>query len=591
MKKIFNDQLNHKNLFLFFLIFFLFITIENTFPQNFSSIKISGNKQFSSEKIVSWLKINNELNLHIGVEDSIKFRLTKHLKNEGYFFPTFNQIIIDSANKSLLVDFNEGLPAILSNITFTNHLEDSLFLYRKFNPIMNEIFSEQKIENVIQDILVYYENNGFPFAKITIENISFEKDTSQYNTSIQIAVEKYEKCFINKFEIIGNDKTKDDVIIRATGLKQNQLYMQKVIDLIPQRLNKLRFFENVEPTTFYLDSKKNGVLRISLKEKETNSFDGIIGYVPSTENEKGYFTGFVNFHLLNLLGTGRALSFQWQQINKYSQDLDLRYLEPWIFNYPFNLEFGLFQRKQDSTYIQRNFESRIEYIANEETSFSFSLSTQSTIPSQSLNKFTSVLNSSSTSYSLMMKSDFRDNVYAPTSGIIFLAAYKFSSKKIKNNLLTQYLDFQSSTSLQRIEFDFSIYHEIFYKQVLNFSIHAKELRGSSADLSDLFFLGGTNSLRGYREKQFQGNRILWTNFEYRYLLSNRSFGFLFFNTGYFLKNENQILSIQKQSDFKIGYGFGLTIETGIGVLGVSFALGKGDSFTDGKIHFGIINNF
>jgi outer membrane protein insertion porin family len=41
----------------------------------------------------------------------------------------------------------------------------------------------------------------------------------------------------------------------------------------------------------------------------------------------------------------------------------------------------------------------------------------------------------------------------------------------------------------------------------------------------------------------------------------------------------------------MGYGFGIKIETGIGVLGVSFALAKGDSFSDGKIHFGIVNEF
>jgi outer membrane protein insertion porin family len=41
----------------------------------------------------------------------------------------------------------------------------------------------------------------------------------------------------------------------------------------------------------------------------------------------------------------------------------------------------------------------------------------------------------------------------------------------------------------------------------------------------------------------------------------------------------------------MGYGAGLSIETGIGVLGVSYALGQGDAFSDGKIHFGILNEF
>lgn len=139
--------------------------------------------------------------------------------------------------------------------------------------------------------------------------------------------------------------------------------------------------------------------------------------------------------------------------------------------------------------------------------------------------------------------------------------------------------------------DFSTFYEIFSRHILALSIHGRELRGSSFEISDLYFLGGTNSLRGYREKQFQGNRLLWSNFEYRFLLTRRSFAFLFFDSGYFLRSEDLIQDILKISDVKLGYGIGINLETGLGVLGVSFALAKGDSFSDGKIHFGILNEF
>jgi len=127
--------------------------------------------------------------------------------------------------------------------------------------------------------------------------------------------------------------------------------------------------------------------------------------------------------------------------------------------------------------------------------------------------------------------------------------------------------------------------------VLALEINGKELRGPSFEESDLFRLGGTNSLRGYREDQFLGNRIFWTNLEYRFFLSRRTFAFLFFDTGYYLRNEDKERSVQKMEEFKTGYGLGLNLETAIGVLSVSFALAQGDSFSDGKIHFGIVNEF
>ncbi len=66
---------------------------------------------------------------------------------------------------------------------------------------------------------------------------------------------------------------------------------------------------------------------------------------------------------------------------------------------------------------------------------------------------------------------------------------------------------------------------------------------------------------------------------------------MFFDTGYYLRNEELERNIERTEGFKIGYGLGINLETGIGVLGVNFGIAEGDSFSDGKIHFGILNEF
>jgi outer membrane protein insertion porin family len=266
-------------------------------------------------------------------------------------------------------------------------------------------------------------------------------------------------------------------------------------------------------------------------------------------------------------------------------------MEPWLFDFPFNIEGRLFQRKQDSTYVQRNLEGSLEYLATHEISASIIIGTQSTIPSELNSTNFSVFNSTSFTTGVNFRIDTRDDFYSPTKGIYFNNSYKFSSKKINGPAGFITSDTKTDFTLQRLEFDFNFFSQFFRRQVAAIGIHGRELRGDNTDLSDLYFLGGANSLRGYKEKQFQGNRILWLNLEYRLLLSNRSFAFLFFDDGYFLRNEDRQKNIPENSSFKIGYGFGLNIETGLGVLGVSFALAKGDSFGEGKIHFGIINEF
>ena len=96
---------------------------------------------------------------------------------------------------------------------------------------------------------------------------------------------------------------------------------------------------------------------IEVKEKNTNNFDGIIGYIPPGKNENtGYITGLVNISLRNLFGTGRAAAIKWNKYNRDSQELDLKYLEPWLLSYPLNINLELYQRVQDTTYVQRKLE-------------------------------------------------------------------------------------------------------------------------------------------------------------------------------------------------------------------------------------------
>jgi outer membrane protein insertion porin family len=574
-----------------------FFFIQILLPQTISKIEITGAKTFSEKEYLGWMKITAGTKIFTGIEDSIKFRIADALQERGFFHTSFNKIElgqIDSVTSSLHIDLSEGRPTLIARIIFGNPVKDSLQITNILSQLENTPLTSSSIESVFSGIIDYYENRGFPFTSIRIESVEFIDDSTKEDhfANIILFIDGGTKSTIDKIEINGNDKTKDFVISRALRFKKGEEYSQNKVDGIADRLNKLRFFEPVESPTFYFNSNKEGVLKISIKEKQTNFFDGIMGYVPaSNDKESGYLTGFVNVNLRNLFGTGRAASFRWQQENRSSQELELRYTEPWLFDYPFNIEGGLFQRKQDSTYIQRNFEGRLEYLAADEISASILITTQSTIPSVlSSNNFT-VFNSSSFISGVNFKIDTRDDFYAPTKGIYFSNTYKYISKKI--NGLSGFItpDTKTEVTLQRLEFDLNIFQQIFQKQVALFGVHGRELRGENVELSDLYFLGGTNSLRGYREKQFRGNRILWSNLEYRLLLARRSFAFLFFDTGYFLRNEDRQKNIPESSSFKIGYGFGLNIETGLGVLAVSFALAKGESFGEGKIHFGIVNEF
>jgi outer membrane protein insertion porin family len=576
-----------------------FILCSYSFSQSIESLQIKGSEIFSEEELIAWSNVKKGDKFSTVLIDSIKSRLALQLGNNGYFHSSFDNTSItykpDSIHINISITVNDGASTKVKKIFYSGL--DSLFSTKMipfFSFMEGSIFNKFLLEENISKSLSYFENNGYPFAKIKVSSIYFYTDsvTGEYLADLHLNFSRENYSKIDRIEINGNTSTKDYVILRELHIKSGEEYSQNSIDRIAAKLNRLGFFNPLSVPEFYLNSNNDGVLKINVKEKVTNNFDGIIGYVPSTgSNQGGYLTGLVNVSLRNLFGTGRAASINWQQFNQSSQDLEIKYFEPWLFNYPFNFTADLFQRKQDSTYIQRKFEGTVEYLAAENLSASFIFSTELVIPSQSDSTVFTVFNSGSVSTGFNVKVDTRDDPYSPTSGLLFVTAYSFSRKRIYGPQQFITPDISTNENLQTFTIDLDLFYKLFNRQIGALGLHGREIKASYYEESDLFFFGGANSLRGYLENQFAGNRIAWSNLEYRLLLTNRTFGFLFFDTGYFLRSAEPLNNIETTQAFKIGYGLGFNVETALGVLKVSFALGQGDTFANGKIHFGIVNEF
>ncbi|HSL89566.1 MAG TPA: BamA/TamA family outer membrane protein [Ignavibacteriaceae bacterium] len=584
--------------FKYFLII-TFILIQVGYSQVTDKIEISGNKVFSTTEILRWSGLRKGLQFTPDLVDTGLSRISLNLAQLGYHHPDFDgttyQILEDTSSANILININEGEPTYINEIYFVK--SDSLLetsIIKSLDFLKEQIFIKEALEIQINNILNEFENSGYPFINVIIRSVDIYKDSvdDKYYSDVYLEVVKGFESNIDKIEIRGNTSTKDYVIVRELRIERGEIYSQKLIEEFPKRLNRLRFFEPVSVPGFYLNAQNEGVLLIDVKERQTNNFDGIIGYIPPrNDNEKGYLTGLVNISLRNLFGTGRAAAFRWQQFDRNSQDLEVKYLEPWLLGYPFNINLSLYQRRQDTTYVQRKIEGGLEFLATEDISASVFVSSETVIPTdQEVPRFT-VFNSSMLTSGISFRIDTRDDPFSPTTGLLFNTAYSLSRKKINGpaDFITPVL--KTNIDLQRITVSLNLFYELFNRQILAFGLNGMELRGSDFENSDLFRLGGTMSLRGYREQQFLGNRIFWSNFEFRSLLTQRSYAFLFFDTGYYLRNEEPERLILKQEEFKIGYGLGLSLETGLGILAVSFALGQGDSFSDGKIHFGIINEF
>ncbi|MDZ7623528.1 MAG: POTRA domain-containing protein [Ignavibacteriaceae bacterium] len=569
------------------------------FAQKIEKIEINNNSIFGDGEILKWAGLNEGQNFFPGILDTSLSRISTNLISNGYFNFIFEgsqfELSSDSQKVSLLLNVDEGQPTFVKELFFkasdSVNIDDFI---SSLNYLRGEIFNRYEIETSISSLLTDFENRGFPFAAVKIQSVHFYDDSvsEDHYADIYLALEEGRKSRIDKIEVSGNTSTKDYVVTRELRIDSGEEYSQQKIENLPRRLNKLRYFDPVPVPQFYIDSQNNGVLLVNVKERNTNNFDGIIGYIPpAKDNESGYVTGLVNVTLRNIFGTGRAAAVRWQKLTRESQELELKYLEPWLFGYPFNLNADLFQRIQDTTYVQRRLGGALEFLATEDISASAFISTEEIIPTERTIPVFTVYNSSSLTTGLGLKIDLRDDPIASTGGFLFETLYSFSKKKI--NGPAEYITpaLETNINLQRITVGFGAFYEIFFRNIIALSVNGKELNGPFFEQSDLWRFGGTRTVRGYREEQFLASRIAWANLEYRLMLTQRSYAFLFFDAGYYFLDAVPEKGIAKLEEYIFGYGLGITVETAIGLLGVSFALAQGDSFSEGKIHFGIINEF
>ncbi|MBM4175370.1 MAG: hypothetical protein FJ213_04255 [Ignavibacteria bacterium] len=574
--------------FIYFIIFILFLCRFSVAQTSNYIIELEGLDQTSPQDYEGITQSN-----FTAIGDSavtiIKEKTSSVLTSLGFIDHSLEITLTDTSQsekeKTIRVKVIEGKKYIVDEIIVeSSSLEDDSHLIRELNILTGTPLNDAAVIAVSDKILEHYLNEGFLFARVKLNGFEkLEEDEDEVQVKLNFIIVPERKSVIDKVLTEGNDATDADVIVREIRLTERSVFNQSLSEKIVRRLKRLNIFSRVGTPEYFIDQNDKGTLKISLAEGNTNSFDGIIGYIPGTSGkEKGYFSGLVNMSFRNLFGTMRAFSLKWQQVSRSSQDLEINYFEPWLFGLPINLYPSFFQRKQDSTYVQRNIGLKTEVLASEFLSFSLSVHSEKVIPSA---ERTISLLSRSTSLSVGggVKFDTRDDVFFPTEGLVFRTDYFLIRKEITKQIKSS----SARIDLRKIVADFDYYQPTFTNQIFAVSVHGRELRGNDYDISDLFRLGGTNTLRGYEENQFSGSRLLWMNNEYRVLLAEKNFVFVFLDVGYYYRN----IMNDNLSKVKFGYGLGVAVDSPLGILKVNYALGEGDSISKGKIHFGIINAF
>jgi len=517
--------------------------------------------------------------------------ITSLYRREGFLAATAScaraEYSEDSARVALFISVEEGKRTVLGSLTLAGVTAlTPADILAQFDTRVGDPLDETILEADIAILLTRYERVGYPFVRCLVDSVRTRSDGPADSLDLLLRVEEGNRLTIDELRVEGNTETDTRVIVRETRIRYGEAYDPVRVRAIRQRLTRLNIFSAVNEPEVYV-RKEHGGLLLRVQEGNTNTFDGIVGYIPSAQaGESGYLTGMVSVSMRNLFGTGRRLNVRWQKEDRYSQELALGYREPWLFGAPVNAGVEFQQRQQDSSYVRQLLRFRGELMLSEEISVSLLGGTENVIPSDD-STAQRPPRSTILTIGAEILFDTRDDLYSPTTGARYRADGYYGRKRVSESVP----DDTQRESIQRFGIDVDLFLSIFARQVLALGVHGRQIQGDALDESELYRFGGANTLRGYRENQFIGSQVGWAMTEYRFLLARRSFLYGFVDVGYYYRPADITRTIEASEAVHYGYGIGIRLDTSLGNLGVSFALGKGDSFAQGKVHIGLINEF
>jgi outer membrane protein assembly factor BamA len=461
-------------------------------------------------------------------------------------------------------------------------------------------------------IINYYENSGYPFAEVSLENVEISGDKIKGDLKVNKGIFYH----FDSIKVYGNVKIKNLFLQHYLGLPNGSIYNQEKLKQVSKLLQDLPFLKEQQPWKVTMLGS-GAYLNLYLAPKRSSQFNVLVGFLPGNSiTGKTQITGDVHLDLKNALGSGENILLNWQQLQPQSPRLNLGYTHPYIFKTNFGIDFSFDLLKRDSSYLQLNSILGLQYIISSSQTFkifyqnerSYLLSggvdTSQVIFSKMLPPNIDVSSGNFGVGYHFVNTNYRLN---PRSGNeLDITASAGIKKTTKNNDIVNLKDpndpafnFNSLyDSIKLKTYRFKIvasaahYFPFGKNNALKTAVNFGIFQSPQTFRNELFQLGGYKLLRGFDEESIYANQYAVFTTEYRYLVGINSYFFGFSDIGF---TKTKFNTTQYSNSFISG-GLGLAFETKVGLLNLSYAIGKRndvkfDIRNSSKIHFGYINYF
>lgn len=391
---------------------------------------------------------------------------------------------------------------------------------------------------------------------------------------------------IEAIELPGATATRPGAAAAISGLKTGRVVTPALLADGRERLIGSGLFASVGDPRI-LSGKEPGRARvlIPVEENTTSQFEGAIGVAKG-----GGVTGLMDLGLGNIAGTGRSAGARWAGLGDGRSTYALRYREPALLGKPIDASFALDGDVADSLFTQTRWALGFggRPIARSHAALGLA-HTGST--------YSGYGRGSSETWSMEGQLDWQGLApqLAPTRGISASLKAEAGHRterypglpEAKRPLLHGAASLEAARSLGG-------------PRVLYGAVRAEQvsLGGGDFPAEELLYLGGSEGLRGHRDRAFAGNRIFDLNLEQRWLTDARGGrAYLFVDAARHTLDaplssgviaapgaSTTLARTELSGGWELGYGAGIRTPVAAGVAGLELGLSPGAALREATIH-------
>lgn len=404
----------------------------------------------------------------------------------------------------------------------------------------------------LERIKALYTDRGFLIT--AIEGIQFSKEGV---LSFEI-----KEGIVEKIEFEGLEKTKEYVLRREIKTEPPFVFDMSLFQKSLRAIYNLGFFDDLSMKLEPGSDRDHVVVKVKVVEKLTGEAGIGVGY----NNEKGWL-GYVRYKESNFGGNAQTLELRYEFGSRTLYRLSFE--EPWLFGTPTSFGVALYdQIEKKKCWVDREVVGEYEeeriggqvYVGrsvNENWKWTLRYKTED-IAISVLEGESPDGGGKTNSLTPTIIYDTRDDIFNPRSGWWCSLQAEFAGRFLGG------------------DYDYNKYILDIRDYIATGENGTLALRlvGGLADTElpgfEQFSVGGANTLRGYDLYEFQGEKMLVFNLEYRFDIAEKTQLVIFGDAGCAWSFGEGI----KFADLKTGYGVGLRFDTPIGPVRIDYGIGE-----------------